>query len=200
VRTVTTAAGIDASAGINAAAGRGEGQLDMDRIELESKQFLTEMCFGCGVNNHNGLHGRFYNTKDGKSVALFQAGDAFQSYPDRLHGGITAAMLDEALGRSILAVEPYCWAVTVELNVRYIKPVPLNSPLKIMSEVTENNRRIFRCAGSLVLSDGEIAATATGTYMKQRLEKIANLEGGEFVNPCLEQELDIEHITVVQKG
>jgi len=168
----------------------------MDRIKLESKQFLTQMCFGCGVDNHNGLHGRFYNTNDGRSVAVFEAGEEFQGYPDRLHGGITATMLDEAISRAILAIEPYCWAVTAELTIRYIKPAPINAPLKIVSEVTENNRRFFRGKGTMTLANGEIIATASGTYMKQRLEKIADLESGEIARPFLEQELDMEYIDI----
>ncbi len=166
------------------------------RVELASKQYITEQCFGCGVDNHKGMHGQFYNTRDGKSVALFVSGNDYQGYPGRLHGGITAAMLDEALGRAILAIEPDCWAVTAELTIRYLKPTPLNVPLKVLSEVTENNRKLYRCSGSLILADGEITATATGTYIKQRLDKIANIEGGALIEPRMEQELDMEYIDI----
>jgi len=161
--------------------------------KVSGRQFVTEMCFGCGQNNHTGLKGRFYNLENGKLAALFQLGDEFQSYPQRLHGGITAAILDETLGRSILVAEPDCWAVTAELTIRYKKPVPLNVPLKILAEVTENNRRLFRSSGLLILPDGEVAATAAGTYMKQSLERIADTEGADLSRIRIELDSDIEY-------
>ena len=161
---------------------------------VTGKQFITQQCFGCGRDNHNGLHGQFYNLEGGKIAALFMPGDEFQSYPQRLHGGITAAMLDESLGRAIIALEPECWAVTAEMTVRYKKPVPLHVPLKIIAEVTENNRRLFRASGTMILPDGEIVATATGTYMKQLLDKIADTEGFDLDSIRILQEADEDYI------
>ena len=162
--------------------------------KVTGKQFITEMCFGCGCRNPIGLQGQFYNLEGGKTAALFQPGEAFQSYPERLHGGITAAILDETLGRAILALEPDCWAVTADLSIRYKKPVPLNTPLKVVAEVTENNRRLFRSSGELILPDGEVAASAFGVYMKQKLDTIANVEGVELDKVRIEQETDKQFI------
>ena len=146
----------------------------MAEKKVSGKQFITEMCFGCGQDNPGGLHGEFYNLEEGKTVSFFRPGERFQGYPQRLHGGITASILDETLGRAILVLEPDCWAVTAELTIRYKKPVPLDVPLKVVAEVTDNNRRLFRSEGQVVLPDGTVAATATGVYMKQALDKIAD--------------------------
>lgn len=159
---------------------------------VTGKQFISEMCFGCGKDNEGGLHGKFYNLSDGSIAAVFQPGDMFQSYPQRLHGGVTASLLDEALGRAILPLEPDTWAVTAELTVRYKKPVPLHAQLIVTAKVTENNRRLFRCSGELILTDGEVAATAAGVYMKQPLERIADMEGFDLSRIRYEQENDTE--------
>ena len=151
----------------------------MTKHKVKEKQYITEMCFGCGKDNHDGLHGAFYSMEDGKAVAFFHPSDRFQSYPQRLHGGITATMLDETLGRAILVLEPDCWAVTAELRIRYKKPVPVNTSLMIVAEVTENNRRLFRCDGELILPDGEVAATARGVYVKQPLTQIVDIGQAE---------------------
>jgi len=163
------------------------------RVKVIGKQFATEMCFGCGKDNPIGLKGQFYNLENGKIIALFKPGDDFQSYPQRLHGGITAAILDEVLGRAIIAHEPDCWAVTADLSVRYKKPVPLNVDLRVVAEVTENKRRLFRCVGELILPDGEVAATASGIYMKQALDQITDTEGVDFSRIRFKQELDTEY-------
>ena len=162
--------------------------------KVSGKQFITEMCFGCGYDNPGGLKGQFYNMEDGKIVAFFQPGDRFQSYPERLHGGITAAILDETMGRAILAAEPDCWAVTAEMTVRYKKPVPLNVTLQVSAQVTENNRRLFRSSGELILPDGEVAATATGVYMKQSLGQITDTGNLSTSRIRCEQENDREYI------
>ncbi|MCL1805313.1 MAG: PaaI family thioesterase [Clostridiales bacterium] len=159
--------------------------------KVTGKQFITEMCFGCGMDNGSGLHGRFYNLADGSVAAVFEPGDVFQGYPQRLHGGVTASMLDEVLGRAILPLEPDTWAVTAELTIRYKKPVPLQVPLIITAKVTDNNRRLFHSSGEMILPDGEVAATATGVYMKQPLERIADMEGFDPGKIRYEQESDV---------
>ena len=158
------------------------------------KQFITEMCFGCGKGNEDGLKGRFYNLEEGAVVAEFQPGDKFQGYPQRLHGGITASILDETLGRAILVSEPDCWAVTAELTVRYKKPVPLDVPLKVVARVTDNKRKLFYSSGEVILPGGEVAATATGIYIKQALEQIADTGDLDMNRARYEQDTDIDTI------
>ena len=158
------------------------------------KQFITEMCFGCGKDNEDGLKGQFYNLEDGSVVAVFQPGNHFQGYPQRLHGGITASILDETLGRAILAAEPTCWAVTAELTIRYKQPVPLNVPLKVVARVTENSRKIFRSSGEVLLPDGCIAATASGAYVKMPLGQITDTTEVDLNRARYEQDSDLETI------
>lgn len=162
----------------------------MTKHKVIGKQYISEMCFCCGQDNPGGLKAQFYDLDEGKTVAVFQPGEIFQSYPQRLHGGVAASILDEALGRAILPLEPDCWAVTAELTIRYKKPVPLDVPLKVVAQVTENSRRLFRSSGELILPDGQVAVTASGTYMKQSLTKIAELSDQELERIFIPQEKD----------
>ena len=51
------------------------------------------------------------------------------------HGGIVAALLDEACAQvARLVVSP---AVTSRLEIRYLAPVPVGEPLRIDAEVSE---------------------------------------------------------------
>lgn len=56
-------------------------------------------CFVCGINNPWGLKARFYELEDGTVAALVTAQWEHQSYPQRVHGGVITALLDETLGR-----------------------------------------------------------------------------------------------------
>jgi uncharacterized protein (TIGR00369 family) len=131
------------------------------------------------MENHSSIKARFYELDNGDIVSISKGLDEHQSYPNRMHGGVISALLDETVGRAIWIVEPGKWGVTVELTVNYKKPVPLNEELKVFGRVTKNSSRLFEGTGELVSKDGEILATCTGKYMKMSLVKIADHDHAE---------------------
>lgn len=140
------------------------------------KQNNSSFCFVCGVENRHGLKAKFYTVGADQLVAVFQAEEHLQSYPGVLHGGISAAILDETIGRTILRSDNQVWGVTVELSMRYRKPLPLGETLYARARITENNSRLFTGTGEILLPDGTVAVSATGKYMKLPLERIAEPE------------------------
>ena len=147
-------------------------------------------CFVCGVNNPFGLHTDFFELEDGTLAAKVTPSEHHQSYPGRLHGGVSAALLDETIGRAISVLEPDTWAVTVEINTRYKKPVPYGVELTVTGRVLENNRRLFTGAGEILLPDGTVAVTATAKYMKLKLSDIADFEESGDSWGCYPRESD----------
>jgi uncharacterized protein (TIGR00369 family) len=141
------------------------------------KQNNSRRCFICGVDNTMGLHTEFYELEDGTLAATAVADPLHQSYPGRLHGGVSTALLDETIGRAINIAEPDTWGVTVELTTRYKKPVPYGVPLLVLGRITENRSRLFSGEGRLVLPDGTTAVTAVARYMKLKLGDIAEFDG-----------------------
>ncbi len=140
------------------------------------KHNAAKGCFICGVDNPCGLHAEFYELEDGTLAARVTPKERHQSYPGRVHGGISTALLDETIGRAINVAEPDTWAVTVEITTRYKKPVPYDVPLTVVGKVLKNSHRLFTAEGAILLPDGEVAVTATGTYMKLPLERIADFD------------------------
>lgn len=159
-------------------------------MKIINKQITSNNCFVCGVHNDCGLKMNFYETDEGELVSFFTARDEHQSYPNRAHGGIIAAVLDETIGRSILILEKGTWGVTTELNVKFRKPVPLNVELKVVARIIKNSRLLFTGTGEIVDDDGIIYATAVGKYLKTPLEKITGLEDveGEWITSELTSE------------
>ena len=133
-------------------------------------------CFVCGVNNPFGLHTEFFELEDGTLAARVTPKAHHQSYPGRVHGGVSTALLDETIGRAINILEPDTWAVTVEITTRYKKPVPYDVPLTVTGKVLENSRRLFTGEGAILLPDGEVAVSATAKYLKLKLADIADFE------------------------
>lgn len=160
------------------------------------KQEGSRNCFCCGSYNEFGLHAEFFELEDGRLVARFTPGKNHQSYPGRTHGGISATLLDEVIGRSIMVLEPDIWGVTVEFSLRYRKPVPLDIPLQAVARVTENNRRLFRGEGELLLPDGTVAVSASGRYMKFPIEQIIQGDSAEMEEELLMVHRDTDPLTI----
>jgi acyl-coenzyme A thioesterase PaaI-like protein len=147
-----------------------------------NKQENSAHCLVCGLKNEFGLKASFYELASGELVALYSPLDQHQSYPNRLHGGIAGALLDETIGRAIRILERDIFGVTVELTLKYHKPIPLDQQLRIVGRITNNTSRIFEGTGEILLPDGSIGVSASGKYLKMPIEKIAdfNVEEQEW--------------------
>ncbi len=131
--------------------------------KIKETQNISQNCMVCGVENDFGLKARFHETDSNEVVALFSPQEFHQSYPDVTHGGITAAILDEVIGRAIMIFyDRNTFGVTLELNVKYKKPVPYGVELKAIGRISKESGRFFEGTGELYLPDGTLAATAEG--------------------------------------
>lgn len=134
--------------------------------KIVRKQQSSKNCFICGVENDFGLKARFYETNDAELWALFTPKDEHQSYPNRMHGGVASAILDETIGRAIcVGQDEMIWGVTTELIVKYRKPVPLGQELTAKARITYHRGRFFEGEAELCLPDGTVAASAKGKYI-----------------------------------
>ena len=146
------------------------------KYKIVKKQENSSKCIVCGLKNKLGLKAAFYELENGELVAIFKPLEEHQSYPGRLHGGITASILDETIGRAIMIKHESIWGVTVELSLKYRKPIPLNEELRVIGRITKDGSRMFEGTGEIMLSTGEVAVTATGKYFKMPIDKIADVE------------------------
>jgi uncharacterized protein (TIGR00369 family) len=128
----------------------------------------------CGAQNPYSLKARFLELESGELVGVFAPLPEHQSYPGRLHGGIASAILDETIGRAVNTIDPDAWGVTVELSVKYRKPVPLDAEIRAVARITRDSSRLFTGTGEIVLADGTVAVEASGKYLKLPIDKIAD--------------------------
>lgn len=142
-------------------------------MKVINKQTNSKMCILCGIENPCGVKASFYEMEDNSVIALFSFKEMHQSYPERTHGGMISAMLDETIGRAIWAIEPNTWGVTANLQVKFRKPVPYEIPLKAVGSITENKSRLFKGVGRIETMEGEVLAEAEATYVKLPLSKIS---------------------------
>lgn len=143
----------------------------------------------CGPDNPSGLRAEFLNAEreDGERVLLTRVNPKpiHQSYPNRMHGGVISAILDESIGRSVDLIEPDAWAVTAELNVKFRKPVPLDKTLYVESKITNFNRRVFDGEGKMFADYGVILASASGRFFRVPINSLFSegLHEGIWIKP-----------------
>lgn len=165
--------------------------------KITGKQHNSKLCFVCGLKNKFGIHAHFYITELEELIAVFTPSEEHQSYPGRLHGGIASAVLDETIGRAILnKYETEVWGVTIDLSVKFKRPIPLNEELKVIGRITSENSRFFEGTGEIVLSNGDIAVTAYGKYLKVPIEKITDFNKEENEWRIVEHENDPKEINI----
>jgi uncharacterized protein (TIGR00369 family) len=130
----------------------------------------SRSCFLCGLENPVGLKLTFYEDEENRIVAHLTPSQEYQGYPGVLHGGIACALLDETIGRTLVRHD--IWAMTVELNVRFLKPVPLGQPLTVIGEMVRLRSRTMEGSGRIVLADGSVAVTAEAKYIRLADEQL----------------------------
>src|SRR5215831_17267250 len=87
-------------------------------------------CFACGKDNPDGMRLKFvYDRQNGCYVCRFRLGKRFTGPPGHCHGGIIATILDEAMGK--VNRLRHVVALTSQITVDYLEPVPLNKPLRV---------------------------------------------------------------------
>jgi uncharacterized protein (TIGR00369 family) len=143
------------------------------KLKVTGKQPNSKYCFVCGLENEFGLKSKFYEMENGELIATFIPAEEHQSYPGRLHGGVSAAILDEAIGRlTINHKGSGLWGVTLEFSMKFRKPVPLDKEVLVRARITSENKRTFEGTAEIVLADGTVAVEGKGRYLKMSISAI----------------------------
>ena len=125
-----------------------------------------QKCFVCGQRNPYGLH-LVFQLDQNTIVADFQPREEHQGFPGVIHGGIVAAVLDEALGRTSLLGNQQEWTMTGRLEVRYRRYVPYGPLLRVRATLDMERPRVLQASGVLTLADDEkvVLAEAHGSFL-----------------------------------
>ncbi len=131
--------------------------------EPEAKDSPRKWCYGCGESNTEGLHIDF--DVDGKLVrGRFLPRKPHQGFPGVTHGGIAAAVLDEAMGWAMYAAG--AWAMTARMEIRYRRPLPLGEEVNVTAKVVRDRGRRLEAEARIESSSGEVLAEAKGLFMR----------------------------------
>ncbi len=121
-------------------------------------------CFGCGGANPRGMHLTFEQDDATNRIrGSFRLGPEYQGGANFIHGGIIATVLDEVMGK--VCRFRNARAVTAELTIEYLKPVPVDADLEIEGKEIEMNGRNIHIAGEIRNQTGQVLARARGRFV-----------------------------------
>ena len=137
----------------------GDDALSLMRVQVT----YDRRCFGCGVENPQGLQLQFENDGDQVSAEA-ELSATYQSWQGIIHGGVVALLMDEAVGWAAWhAGHP---GVTGKLEVRLRQPLKVGERVRIVGRVERIQRRLVYTTSTVTrTSDGSLVAEATATLM-----------------------------------
>ncbi|NYD45933.1 acyl-coenzyme A thioesterase PaaI-like protein [Actinomadura luteofluorescens] len=106
-------------------------------------------------------------TSDGVVRGEFTLGAVYEGPPSYVHGGVSAMVLDQALGMAAAATGTP--GMTATLETRYRRPTPLGVPLKVEAKASRVEGRKVYASGTISAPDGRVTVEATAMFiMPQR--------------------------------
>src|SRR5579862_3448382 len=121
-----------------------EQQLSPGTIRLEPR--AENLCFGCGGGNPHGMKLVFDADPAARRVTgRFILGEKYQGRMGILHGGVTAILFDEVMGKLCRFSGEH--VVTAELNIEYLKPIRADQEIIVEgTEIERKGRNLFQQA------------------------------------------------------
>src|ERR1700749_3808171 len=117
-------------------------------------QMQKNYCFVFGQNNPDGMHLKFTLDEERQTfVCKFRLSKRYTGPPGHTHGGIIASILDDAMGK--VNTLRHVIALTKEMTVEYLKPVPLHKPLRVESREVSVHGRQHINAAEILNADNE---------------------------------------------
>jgi len=134
-------------------------RLDGSRFGFDSR------CFVCDGTNPRGLRVPFFEDTDaGLVFADFELPAEFSGAPTLVHGGVTLALIDEAMSWATIALAG-TFAYTGETTARFAWPVRLGRPYRVEARVTDRAERRITTEAAVLDAKGRPCVTATAAMV-----------------------------------
>jgi acyl-coenzyme A thioesterase PaaI-like protein len=158
------------------------------RLRLHNDDFGYESnCFVCEQRNEDGLRIPFFHDTERELVtADFSLSGAYSGAPTMLHGGVTLAVLDEAMAWACIAIGRQ-WAVTSETTARFQRAVYVDKPHVVEAEIVRQTDSEIMTSARILNVKGLVRVEATATFTKlgeAQLKRAAG-ETGDTIDASL---------------
>ncbi len=118
-------------------------------------------CFVCEASNDRGLKVPFFYDDCARLVtAELCVSEAFSGTPKYVHGGVTLAVLDEAMAWAVIAMA-HVFAVTKSITASFERPVLVDGRYRVEATLVDDDRRsVVRATAAVNDSAGQLCVRA----------------------------------------
>lgn len=132
---------------------------------IKSEISINPYNYGSGLENEFGLGIEIKFDEDTKTVfGEFTPDKKFEGEQGELHGGVIAAILEEAMARinQFMGIS----ALSGELTVRYLQSAKIGEPLHIRGWFLKKSKKTIENRAELENEMGKIVARAKGKFIE----------------------------------
>ena len=149
----------------------------MSRRPLTNAFAFETRCFVCDQDNEGGLRQRFFLDDElNRVVAEFVPSADHSGAPNYAHGGVTMAVLDEAMAWAIIAMKER-FGLTHKAEVEFIRPVPIGVAHEVQAWVESFEGRSLMARAELRNPEGKLCVAARASYIVLTVEEAESALG-----------------------
>jgi uncharacterized protein (TIGR00369 family) len=143
---------------------------------------LDKDCFGCGSENHSGLHMTF-ETNGEKIRSKITVSPQFRGWSKLVHGGVISTILDETMSwAAIFLLKRFI--LTKQMTIQFHCPVYIGSPINVIGYIKDKSgERRATVKAKLFNDQGKLCASSEGEfvlYTKEQFTKLKIMQGDEL--------------------
>lgn len=121
-------------------------------------------CFVCEPSNEGGLRIPFFHDDAAAIVfADYNLQDTFSGAPSYVHGGVTLAILDEAMAWATIALAK-AFALTVRTSTEFKWPIKVGRGYRVEARILSRDDAVIEVEGTISDERGRRCAVANATF------------------------------------
>jgi acyl-coenzyme A thioesterase PaaI-like protein len=121
-------------------------------------------CFVCEPKNSGGLRIPFFHDEEAGTVfAEYTLDETFSGAPSYVHGGVTLAVLDEAMAWATIAVGK-AFALTAKTSTEFRRPMRIGSTYRVEARILDRHDAIIEVAATITNRGGNPCAEAVASF------------------------------------
>ena len=134
-------------------------------------------CFVNSPKNPIALRPEYYES-DSHSVSMIwkNSKSIYEGYPNILHGGISATLLDALMATTALKATGYV-GLTYESKMRWHRPIKIGSTLTGRGVQCWNFKQFSKIRAQLFDADEQLVASATGIFFTPTMRQFKKMIG-----------------------
>lgn len=133
------------------------------RLDNASWGFTTN-CFVCEPSNEGGLRIPFFHDDEAGTVhAEYTLSETFSGAPSYVHGGVTLAVLDEAMAWATIALEK-AFALTTRTTTEFKWPIRVGRTYRVEARILERDGARIEVEATVSDERGRPCAVAAASF------------------------------------